>query len=354
VRKRLAQSLIVAVMSVASGLSSTSAVLAQDVEDKKELSKARAQFQRAIELEHAGNWAGALELFREVGQYKMTPQVRFHIGLCEENLGKLVAALGGYELALADAESVGGSFKNEVSQRVADLRGRIPKLVIQRGEGATAAKIELDGVSLGESKIGVPNPVDPGPHIVEARAPRHKPFSETVNLAEEEQKIVSVTLERFPDDAAEFGGSGGPGGAYFGDRPAQPNATMQVLPFIVGGIGVVSLISSGVFFVLRQGAISDIEDRCGGDTDCGEDVRNNEPLRAEVLDLENDVQTYHLLSQITFGVGIVGIGAGIALYVLQPDDDEKANARPQRRNPRLLVAPAAPRATAGVSLIGSF
>ena len=35
-------------------------------QDKKELSKARAQFQRAIELEQAGNYSTALEQFRDV------------------------------------------------------------------------------------------------------------------------------------------------------------------------------------------------------------------------------------------------------------------------------------------------
>src|SRR5690606_28697159 len=86
----------------------------------EELSEARAAFQRGIELEQAKNWAGALKQFREVGQVKMTPQVRYHIALCEENLGKLVAALGGYELALADAESVGDgvSFKQEVEASI--------------------------------------------------------------------------------------------------------------------------------------------------------------------------------------------------------------------------------------------
>src|ERR1043165_5621106 len=76
-------------------------------QDASELKKARAQFQQATELEQAGNWTAALQAFREVGQVRMTPQVRFHIAVCEENLGRLVAALGGYELALADADSVG-------------------------------------------------------------------------------------------------------------------------------------------------------------------------------------------------------------------------------------------------------
>src|SRR5258706_10828154 len=78
--------------------------------DAKELSKARAKFQQATELEQAGNYSSALEVFREVGQVKMTPQVRYHIALCEEKLGHLLAALGGYELAADDAKKIDPSF----------------------------------------------------------------------------------------------------------------------------------------------------------------------------------------------------------------------------------------------------
>ncbi len=103
-------------------------------EDTDELKQARAQFQQATELERAGNWAAALQRFREVGQVRMTPQVRFHIAVCEENLGRLVAALGGYELALAEADTVGPDFRTEVEQSIVRLRARI------RSSSSCAAK----------------------------------------------------------------------------------------------------------------------------------------------------------------------------------------------------------------------
>src|SRR5260221_658363 len=94
-------------------------------QDKKELSKARALFQRAIELEQAGNYTQALEQFRDVGQVRMTPQVRFHIATCEEKLGRLVTALGGYELALADAETVGTARGPGCSSLLARAQSRV-------------------------------------------------------------------------------------------------------------------------------------------------------------------------------------------------------------------------------------
>ena len=206
-------------------------------QDKKELSKARAQFQRAIELEQAGNYSTALEQFRDVGQVRMTPQVRFHIASCEEKLGRLVTALGGYQLAFADADGVGEDFKAEVDAAVTRLEASIPKLVIQRGSGAEAAEIQLDGVALGASSVGVPVPLDPGPHSVSAKAPGALPFSQTVTISENEQKSVEVVLSPEPQEPRAAAGVAAP--------VAADKSNPRLIPYVIGGVGIASLIGCG-------------------------------------------------------------------------------------------------------------
>src|SRR6188768_4182556 len=196
-------------------------------QDKKELSRARVQFQRAIELEQAGNYSTAREQFRDVGQVRMTPQVRFHIASCEEKLGRLVTALGGYQLAFADADSVGEDFKAEVDAAVTRLQASIPKLLIQRGSGAEAAEIQLDGVTLGASSVGVPVPLDPGPHAISAKAPGALPFSQTVTILENEQKTVDVTLVLEQQEAR-------PSAAFDGSAPSE-KSNPRLVPYVIGG-----------------------------------------------------------------------------------------------------------------------
>src|SRR5512145_109373 len=186
-------------LALASGASMLGAVSPAGAAEKDELSSARAKFQQALELEQAGNYAHAVQMFREVGQVRMTPQVRYHIASCEEKLGKLVAALGGYELALAEAESLGPDFQKEVEERASSLRSRIPKLVIERGQGAKAATVELDGVSLGSSSIGVEVPIDPGPHTIQAKAPGYQPYSATVDVTEGELERIPIKLEELTE-----------------------------------------------------------------------------------------------------------------------------------------------------------
>jgi len=317
-------------LAFACALLGSSAALAQDA---TELKKARAQFQQATELERAGNWTAALHAFREVGQVRMTPQVRFHIAVCEENLGRLVAALGGYELALSDADKVAPDFKSEVEENVTKLRARIPKLVIDRGEGASAAAIELDGVAVGDSSIGVEVPLDPGPHAVTAKAPNRKPFESTVTLKEEETTRLELKLEEIPQETQPTPGVAG--------APPPEKPPSKVVPFVIGGVGVVSLVGSGVLFGLRQSTLSELEAACS----------NSQCPKAKESRYD-DLKFYHYGSFITLGVGVAALGTAGALLFFQ-----RKKAEPAPDSVALQLVPSLPitsNSPLGASLHGTF
>lgn len=307
---------------------------AASAQDAAELKKARAQFQQATELEQARNWTAALQAFREVGQVRMTPQVRFHIAVCEENLGRWVAALGGYELALVDADRVNTDFRDEVEENVRRLRARIPKLVIERGEGASAATIELDGVAVGDNSVGVEVPLDPGPHAVTAKAPNRKPFEANVSLKEEETTRVELTLEELPRDAVPTNVAAPP-------PPDKPPS--KVVPFVIGGVGVASLIGSGVLFALRQHTVSKLEKSCP-DHRCPQSQASR----------YDDLKFYHYGAQVTLGVGIAAVGTAGALLLLQR---KKAEPAPEQNSAKIQLAPSLPLsagAPLGATLSGQF
>ena len=71
--------------------------------------------------------------------------------------------------------------------------------------------LSLDGLQIGRAALGTPTPVDPGKHVVEAKAPGKKPWSETVEIgAASDNKTVTVpVLEVEP-------------GALAGAPPAAP------------------------------------------------------------------------------------------------------------------------------------
>jgi hypothetical protein len=291
------------------------------------LARARSQFQQALALEAAGDWGGALSLFQEVASVKITPQVRFHIGLCQENLGKLVAANGEYQLAAAAAEDANATeVKAQVVARVDALRARIPKIVIKRGTGGEYATVSLDGVSLGAAMIGKEMTVDPGPHTVEGRAPGFNLFMNSFNIGEKETKTIEVTLPRKTSAvgkaSAALGPGAGAGSTEVDGAPADegPKGGKNYLPYVVGGIGVASLVASGIFFILRAGAISDWDAACPPSTNvCSSDAQS----------IHDRGRLYSTLAPVTGVVGLVGVSAGVVLYFVNKPSSSSGATRTQ-------------------------
>ncbi|MEZ4221959.1 MAG: hypothetical protein R3B13_13585 [Polyangiaceae bacterium] len=307
---------------------------AQAAPDKKALSQARKKFQRATELEQAGNFTSALTLFREVGEVKMTPQVRFHIAFCEAKLGKLVAALGGYELAMSEAASVGPGFEKEVSAAIDDLKAAIPKLVLKRGEGAAAASVELDGVALGEASIEKEMPVDPGPHLIEAKLGNQVLFSETVKLAEGETRAVDIVVQRDAVPPPETTATPSPETT----SDTSTESPSRLAPILIGSVGIAALAASGVFYVLRNDAINELDDACGPN-------RDNCPASSEGT--YDDAKRYNTFSQVALGVGIVGLATATTLWLTAGSPSKPAKAQ-------LGLTPSAPGSDVGLAVSGRF
>lgn len=281
-----------------------------------DLVRARKLYAQGLTQEAAGDWAGALATFEDVARIKATPQVRFHLARCKEHLGRYNEALGGYRIAEYEAEQAGTKEKTlveEVKKAREALEAKIPKLTIARGKGAEAIKIELDGVVLGDTQLGQPITVDPGPHVLTGIIEQGKSFKRTVNVAEGDS--VRVVLD-VPDDL----------GAAAPPTPQKPEATEPVAPppeptpvakerpapapsssatpWIIGGLGVASLAASAVFYSLRVKAEDELDQKCLGRT-CPDTLKGT----------QQDGETYAALSGVTLGLGIIGVGAGTLLLL---------------------------------------
>src|SRR5262249_18247542 len=107
-------------------------------------------------------------------------------------------------------------------------------------------------------------------------------------------------------------------------------------PYIVGGVGAASLVTSGIFFFLRQGTISDLDAACPKRVGCDPSLESK----------AQSGRTYGTVAFITLGVGIAGLGTGAALLLL----DKPAKSQEKA----LLVTPTAPLADLGASVVGRF
>ena len=341
-KRRLTAALCAAALLCASGSAAA--------QTKQEIKRAHVLFNEGIALSAAKNWSGALAKFKEVAQVKMTAQVAFNIAECEEQLGKLLSALGNYRLA--SNESRDGKAKDvaaQVDSRITALQERIPKLTIERGARAETATIELDGAELGSTEIGTAISVDPGSHVIVGKIGKDEGSRETVTLEEKESKTVTIVIdealmkkpERPPVEPPPI------------EPPKLPPPTSgsKVPGAVVTGIGVAGLGVGVVFIVLRQGTISDLETMCGGDDTC--------PPSAEAT--ADKGKTFTGVAEATMVLGVVGVATGIILLATSgskaaPADGAVAAPLGLPKNGRgvgfLGVAPGA--TFGGASLVGRF
>ena len=286
-------------------------------------------------LECTGPIAGLLQL-----------RTRLELGPCT---GQLLS-VGDSQGRLSDRSGDQNCRKQEGERSIERLRAQIPRLTIERGPGAEAATIELDGVSLGASSVGVPVPIDPGPHTLAATAPGYEPYNRTVDIPEGGEETFSIELVKIDEGDTETAvPDEGPTPAATGRKPGEE---MRTIAYVVGGVGSVSLLTSGVFFFLMRSKMGDIEEYCGDDGTCKDDILG-EADRKAATDLESSIRQYYYLTLGTLGVGLGGLGAATYLYLRAHRMDEAEADKGKTQSFR--VEPHAPGAdVAGLSVVGRF
>ncbi len=314
--------------------------------DKAAIDKAREQFRQGLSLEAAGDFSRALKEFKEVAVVKSTPQVRFHIAVCQERTGDLVQALGSYRLALHEAhEAKAADVEGPAQEALTAIEPRVPQLTLSRGSGANGAEVILDGVPLGATAIGAPLPVNPGPHQLKAIAPGHVDMNVEFSVTERDRKEIKLKLEEAPVVAPPVSIAPPPD-----ERPKpepKKSSTMRTAGYVVGGVGIVSLALSGVFYGLRAGAVGRVDDKCGADR-----LSCAVPQSAVQSDIDSGT-SMAAASTATFVVGLTGLAVGGGLILLSPSSGGAKDGK-DRSKAEIVLSPGAAGASGGMSLVGRF
>ncbi|GAC1537722.1 MAG: hypothetical protein NVS3B10_02070 [Polyangiales bacterium] len=292
--------------------------------------RAKKLFEDGLELEKKADYAGALAKYKEAEQLALTAGLRFHTGYCLEMTGKIAAALEEYEGAdrLAREQN-----KQEVhaatAVRLEPLRARVPQIAIRLATSAKDAEVQLDGVGVPPSLVDGARAfrLDPGEHLVVARAPGYRPFSRKVLVPENVTTAVDITLERVAPAGALPARAGAeapapPGPAAAAPAPPAaarappaeaPPARSRVLP-IATTAGAVVLAGAGIAMFLGAGSAQTSAQReCATKLSCD--------------DRRSRIRTLDALALGGF-IGAVGLGVvSVVLWTSKPSDQATANAR---------------------------
>ena len=311
-----------------------------------ELARGRDLFWQALSLEVAGDWAGALARIQQAAQIKTTPQVRFHLARCKEQLGRLTEALGDYRLSEYEAVRVNAAELNEIKNGRKNLEKRVPKLVVTVSPALVDASVELDAIALGNIRLGKPTPVDPGEHMLLVRMPDGQSFVKRIAVAEASTTKVELTpptgftyspTERKPETKQM------PMPPVVPAETPRRQSTSGDVPswaWIAAGVGAAGLVSAPILWYVRERALDDLKKQCDGATwNC-----NNPNLQG--------TQTRGKWASITapaaLGVGVIGLSVAAYGIFRRPASEAKSE------SPRVGFEFQADHQFTGVGLSGAF
>ncbi len=188
-----------------SGVAAPSVAWADPTEEQ--LAAARERFKEGRELEDKGDWEGARKAFEDVAEVKLTPQITYHLALCDEHLGKWKAAALGYEKAVkaaAEAGDAGKSVLEPATKARDDLNARMPRMRVEiRGTLDKNDELYVDGILMDVGVTVRDLKVDPGSHKGEIKRGGEVIASGSVDIAAGERGKLRVELPK--DDGTPKG-----------------------------------------------------------------------------------------------------------------------------------------------------
>lgn len=213
----------------------------------------------------AGQWVEAAEKFRKVVAIRSAPKALIALGVAEEHLNHLVAALAAYRQAREEAADKALADELKTANAALEaIKPRIPKLRFGPGDALSGAEVEIDGfpAKLEDASIAV----DPGDHAVLVTSPKGT-FRTTAKAREGESLSIEVSFDS---------GSSSPTATSTstGDVPKGPGSGPPTGAIVLGVTGAVLLGVGGALYGVGTGQYADADKLCPGAA-CTPDVLNS-------------------------------------------------------------------------------
>ncbi|MES1177063.1 MAG: hypothetical protein ABUL62_22265 [Myxococcales bacterium] len=331
-------------LSAALVLVSTSAWAQSD----EQRANARALADQGVQAFSEGRWQDTVDLFDRAEALIDAPTHLLYSARAHAKLHHYVKARELYlrisrQQLTADAPRAFRNAQTSASDELKEVEPHIGQLTISvRGVDPKLAKVTMDGAAVQSVLIGVARPIDPGEHQIQAEAPGFSAQGKKVSV--DDGGKASVMLELVPgrptSDAVKLPVASIPAGKptpppsasepRTSDSPRTDSGTAEhqdpkrIAAYVAFGVGVVGL-GAGTAFALssasKRSRADDEFEQCGGAAAC----TNDNPLSSQVSSLDHSAASAKTLSIVGFATGVVGVGAGVVLFVLSRHREPAAN-----------------------------
>lgn len=259
---------------------------------------AQALFDEGRKLMDAGNLAAACPKLESSQKLDPGAGTLMNLAACYEKNGQTASAWVTYTDAASASAERHPDWADKARAKATALEPSLSRLTIDVRAKANGLVVKRDGVVLSPGSAGVPIPVDPGKHTVEATAPGHAAFTTTVDVGPTAAKETVVVPELAATGATEST-SGGMGGA-------------KLAGLTMTGVGAAGLVLGAVFGGLALGAKGTAGDNCSDDL-----LHCN----AKGIDSLDSARSFATISTVGFVAGGVLVAGGLALFFIAPSKE---------------------------------
>ena len=270
----------------------------------EEKAQADAFFREGRALLTAGKIAEACGKLAESHRLDPAPGTLVNLALCHEKEGKTARAWAEFN-EVAERPGDDKARREFATAHARDLEGKLSRLRLVVTEGGVRPTVKLDGREKTPSAWGSALPLDPGARVVEASAPGHNTWSETVTVPPG-PATVEIRVPLLVATAAP---------AALGPKVAEPQeprkgaGATRPLGFVLLAVGVVGVGVGSYFGVRTLSKKSDADALCPTNKCAG---------NADVQALDDAAKSSALISTVGIGVGAAALVVGGVLVLTAP------------------------------------
>ena len=273
--------------------------------------KAAAQelFDEGRHLMEQGNFAAACPKLESSEKLDPGAGTLLNLAACYENNGQSASAWVTYTDAATASAERHPDWAEKARSKAAALAPTLSRLTVLVPNAVPGLVVKRDGVVVAAAAYGVPIPVDPGAHVIDATAPGRLGVKQTVQVASKAaQEIVTVPeLASAPAGPSDGATSHGPTGD-----------TQRILGATFAGVGLVGLAFGSIFGVKALSWKSDV-----AVAHCNPEFTACDATGKAELDRAHSDAT---VSTVAFVVGAVALVGGAIVFFSAP---HAAKAKPE-------------------------
>jgi hypothetical protein len=160
-----------------------------------EVALAETLYRQARDLMAQGKYDEACPKLAESYRLDRATGTLLNLASCHERQGKVATAWSEYADAIVAARRDSRPDRVKFAEdRTRALEPQLPRLTLVVPTDADGPDLELrlDGLTIGTAARGVPTPLDPGKHAVEAHAPKKVTWSKDIDVKVGEQQTISI------------------------------------------------------------------------------------------------------------------------------------------------------------------